>query len=346
MHRLSARVQGTGIPRTTSRKLPTTPSGLAAASVRRAPPPTATSILPASPDTATTSKTTPRQPADRRGGPTAPFPREPAQSHASPRPPSASEAPLDTHGGGARRSRRPAEGSLEPFLPQGLVLGEVAGQLQKGVGAPALRLHQLPHSHGAKHGRRQSPPGCTWPRDDTGPTSGRAPSYPPLRQSAPRPGTRQAVLAAAWAAGRPSGNLRLPCPNLARQPANQAAGRGPPQPARCRPQPHGGGSAVRPHTPQGRRSRPSRVTRTPYPTPYFGRLGREARGRGQQLKAQAPLQHSAVALKGTERRQPLALLCQPGVLVCAVTAQICIILSYMIKAPSRTLSICWVYPEP
>lgn len=193
-----------------------------------------------------------------------------------------------------------------------------------------------------------------------GATPGRRQAERPAARSgsppAPRPGTGEAFLAAAWAAGRPSGNLRLPCPNppggtpLASQPTRpQAAGRGPVWP---RPRPHGSGSAARPPPPVKPLgwAKPSHEILLPPPhsTPYLGRLGREAggRGRGQPLKAQAPRQHSAVALKGTERQRLPALLCQPGVLVCAGTAQICTILSYIIKAPARILSTCWVYPEP
>lgn len=87
-----------------------------------------------------------------------------------------------------------------------------------------------------------------------GATPGRRQAERPAARSGspptPRPGTGEAFLAAAWAAGRPSGNLRLPCPNppggtpLASQPTRpQAAGRGPVWP---RPRPHGSGSAARP----------------------------------------------------------------------------------------------------
>ena len=190
-------------------------------------PPTHTrGILPALPHAATTSKITTHHPADSRDSPAAPFPRQAAQPHARSQLPPANEEPLDTHGGGPRRAWRPAEGSLEPFLPQGLVLGEVAGQLQKGVGAPALRLHQLPHSHGARHGRRQTPPGCTWPRGDTGPTSGgaprrplRQPAHPPTRNRRGLSGRRLGSRTSVW---QPSPSLPQPTRwHPTRQPASQ-----------------------------------------------------------------------------------------------------------------------------
>lgn len=349
MHRLSARVQGTGIPRTTSHKLPTTPSGLAAASVRRAAPPPQPRASCQHPRT---------RPLRAR-----PRPVSPPTDGAAPQPLSHANQRSPTPAPGRpQRAKRPSTlTAAAPAAPGGQPRDPWSPSCRRALSwvkwpASFRRGLEPPHSgstssliamarstDGARALRAAPGPGTTPGRRQAErpptPRSGSPPPDPePARLFWPPPGQRDVRLA----------TFAFPAPtSLASQPTRpQAAGRGPPQPARCRPQPHGGGSAVRPHTPQDRWSRPSRVTRPPYPTPYFGRLGREARGRGQQLKAQAPLQHSAVALKGTERRQPPALLCQPGVLVCAVTAQICIILSYMIKAPSRTLSICWVYPEP
>lgn len=86
---------------------------------------------------------------------------------AADRPHSQTPATLSTHSCSSGRSRGPGQRALQSLLPQGFVLGEVPSQLHQGVGAPALRLHQLSHGHGARQGGRLSAKpqqACTWPR--------------------------------------------------------------------------------------------------------------------------------------------------------------------------------------
>lgn len=138
-------------------------------------PPTSLECPQACPHQTTLLRVTPGPFSEIKHNTAAAAPRSALPAHpqppAGPRASRPSKQQSSTHGGGFGRPGRPGQRALQPFLPQGLVLGEVPRQLHQGVGAPALRLHQLPHGHGAgTEGERvgaESRRACTWRRDGT-----------------------------------------------------------------------------------------------------------------------------------------------------------------------------------
>lgn len=150
-------------------------------------------------------------------------------SHPVAAPPSCTRAPcqvtapasphcLGTHGVGRKRGG-PGSGAWQPLLPQGLVLGEMPGQLHERVGAPALRLHQLPHRHRGRGAPRRLRL-CT---HESGSTAVRGSPHPPARPGPARHGTARHSPRAAR--GRPLPTRRQPgSARLAAGPGRRGAG--------------------------------------------------------------------------------------------------------------------------
>lgn len=238
---------------------------------------------------------------------------------------SSSSATGNTHGSSSGRPGGPGQRALKSLLPQGFVLGEVAGKLHEGVGAPALRFHQLPQGHGARQGGRvgaKPPPGLhlvpgRHKHRVNARRSGRLPRAP---GAVPRPGCRPpappapagpGALRGAGRVGRPGrsrpqagargggGRAQRQCRHGARSPAGSQRGRAQlPRPGRAAAAITPGSGT--PPAPGFLRPAPARPTeRTP------ARHGRQGRGLPSEPRAPArpslPAARAAVLRPGSPR---------------------------------------------